>query len=134
LVSEPGHVTDVGQGAGSHDGADAGQVHQGGSLATTAARIVRHQPGTGCAPRLPAWPDPNSTWQAAACHVKHPVVVLRQVRDHLQHVSVLQDFSVLVETEDVDSYVVVIAGPRLATVKYDVLAFSDHANDLDALA
>ncbi len=65
---------------------------------------------------------------------EHPVVVGRDVGDHLEDVPVLDDPAVVVEAEDVDSGVVVVAGPTLVAVQHDQVAFGDGALELDVLA
>ena len=45
----------------------------------------------------------------------------------------LNDLSVIIETEDVNPGVVIVVGPRLVTVEDHVVAVSKHALELDVL-
>jgi hypothetical protein len=46
---------------------------------------------------------------------------------------VFDDFSVEIETEDVDAGVDLIAGPRLSAMQHDEVTFGNRANELDLL-
>src|SRR6185503_1652258 len=65
---------------------------------------------------------------------KHRVLVFRPCWNPLKHVPVLDDLSLLVESEDVDPRPVAIARPVLVAVQHHVVALTDHAFELNPLA
>ena len=66
--------------------------------------------------------------------LEHGVVVLRRIGNDLQHVPVLDDLSGIVESEDVDASVIVIARPGLVAMQNNEIALCDHPFELNALA
>jgi hypothetical protein len=62
------------------------------------------------------------------------VLLFRFRRHHLQHVPLLDDLAIAVETEDIDTrpIFVAITRPLLVTMHYDVVAPSDQALEVHA--
>ena len=67
-------------------------------------------------------------------HLEHGVVVLRRTRNDLQHIPVLDDLSGIVESEDVDASVFVVARPGLVAMQNNEIVLCDRPFELNALA
>src|SRR6185436_13885824 len=74
------------------------------------------------------------TWTGRLLLSKHSVRVCGHIRNDLQHVPMLDDLSVVVQPKNIDARPDVVAWPILPAVQNNVIAFGDHALELDALA
>jgi len=76
----------------------------------------------------------QSPWQSGQLELEHAVRVRRFLRDDLQHVPVFNDFAFVIQSEDVNPGVVVVAWPVLEAVKNNKLTLGNGSLDLDAFA
>jgi hypothetical protein len=76
---------------------------------------------------------PAFTLPALDCS-KHRVIVSGRFRDGLKHVPMLDYLAFIINTEDVDARPVVVARPLLVAMQDYIIAFSEDALKLDALA
>ena len=65
---------------------------------------------------------------------EHAVVVGCRLRDDLEHIPVLDYLAVGVDSEDVDTGVVMVTRPHLVAVQHDVLTLCDGSYELDPLS
>jgi hypothetical protein len=67
--------------------------------------------------------------------LEHCVVVGRFIRHGLEHVPMLDDFSIVVEAKDIDAgpFLLTVARPLLATMEYNVIALKIHRSLLVAV-
>jgi hypothetical protein len=76
---------------------------------------------------------PDFTLPALDCS-EHRVIVSRRFRDGLKHVPMLDYLAFIIQAEDVDARPVVVAWPLLVAMQDYIIAFSENALKLDALA
>ncbi len=76
---------------------------------------------------------PDFTLPALNCS-EHRVIVSRRFRDGLKHVPMLDYLAFIIQAEDVDARPVVVAPPLLVAMQDYIIAFSEDALELDALA
>ena len=103
----------------------------GAAFAGSAKRIALHDQST----RWP-WTD-RSVYRAQApgpvARLEHAVRIFCAIRNGLQHIPVLDYFSIVVQPKDIHPGIVLVPRPALEAVQDDILTFGDDALDLDAL-
>ncbi len=72
--------------------------------------------------------------QGAPSNLEHRIAVRGLGGDTLKHVPMLHDLAVGVEAENIDPRPVSVVRPVLIAVEHHVVAFGDHAPELDPLA
>ena len=66
--------------------------------------------------------------------LEHSVVVFFGLRNDLKYIPVLHDLSVVVESKDVDTSVILIAWPLLIAVEHNIVSLSDGSLEVHSLA
>ena len=66
--------------------------------------------------------------------LEHTVVVRALIRQDLQHIPVLDDFSIIIQPKDIDTGIFQSLGPNLVAMQNDVLTVYKRTFHLNALA